>query len=117
MHCWLGPGPTRAGFFRGPLLVLNLCPLLLYSYRYIPSAPIAAWHRLLEGGPEQKKLCELAVPGFKRLAEEPPYRFECAFPGATALFYRVHTLSFYNAFFLKSQAEHEALPPANFRYI
>lgn len=104
-------------FLRATVLVLNLCPLLLFGARFIPSGPMAAWQRLLEGGPEQNRLRALAAPGFKRMTEEVPGRFDCLFPGVTACYYGVHTWTGYSAYYLKSPAELAALPPANFRYL
>ena len=41
----------------------------------------------------------------------------CIFPGATAIYYHVHTFSSYAAFFLKTPEEREHLPPSNVTYI
>lgn len=114
LMAWVRSKQNR--FLPGAVLVLNLCPLLLYDARFIPSAPMATWHRLLEGGPEQKRLRDLVAPEFKRLAEEAPNGFECVFPGLTALLYKVHTLTHYNSFALKTRSRDGAPEPANYRY-
>ena len=79
------------------ILALNIAPMLLYARRFVPWHGAEAWHELLKGGPEQKRLIEL-VGAHGRLEEQAPGRFEYVFPGVTPLLYKVHTLHGYTSF-------------------
>ena len=99
------------------VLALNLAPLLLFANRFLPSSPIESWTLLLKGGPEQNRIRDLLAPMHGRLEDQAPDMFECVFPGAAALYYRVHTFSYYAAFFLKTAEERHHLPPSNLTYV
>jgi hypothetical protein len=106
----------RSRLVQAAVLALNLAPLLLFANRFLPSSPVESWTLLLKGGPEQNRIRDLLAPIDGRLEERTPSMFECVFPGAAALYYRVHTFSSYAAFFLKTPEECRHLPPSNLMY-
>src|SRR5262249_11246441 len=71
----------------------------------------------LKGGPEQNRIRDLLASSHGRLEDQTASMFESVFPGAAALYYRVHTFSYYAAFFLKTTEERKHLPPSNLTYV
>lgn len=80
------------------LLALNLAPVLLFANRYVPHGDLALWHRLLEGGPEQRKVMDSLGSGPSRMFEFRPGQHEAVFPGAMANLYRVRNTEGYSGF-------------------
>jgi hypothetical protein len=74
----------------------NLLPLLIFSSRSMPYSPISYWQALLQGGPEQRKVIELAGRDLRFLEGEIP-RLEHLLPGTTASLYGVHAMNRYTS--------------------
>lgn len=74
------------------IVMLSTLPLLLFIHRYIPQQPVALWHSLRAGGPEQHRVAQALQPNALRLAEVAPGPHEHVFPGALAQLFAVHTL-------------------------
>lgn len=88
----------RANRWALPLLLgLNLVPLIHFGQRYIPRHSVGIWHRMLEGGPEQKRLCEILQDKPMRLLQVTPGTHEYPMPNAMPHLYRVRALNGYSA--------------------
>ena len=79
------------------LLVLNLVPLASYDQRFLPRHPVEMWHRLLAGGPEQKRLCELMQDKPVRMHEIAVGGHEQAMLNCLPTLYRVRSANGYCA--------------------
>ena len=93
------------------LLILNSLPLLSFCCRYVPRQPIASWHRLLEGGREQKAVSAQLAGTPQRLLEIASNPHNCVFPCNFGHLYRVHTVHGYTSLPPQSIAD---LPPEEF---
>jgi hypothetical protein len=93
------------------LFILNFLPLLSFCCRYVPRHPIASWHRLLEGGTEQKEVSARLAGTPQRLLEIASNLYDCVFPRNFGHLYRVHTVQGYTSLPPKSIAD---LPPEKF---
>jgi hypothetical protein len=98
---------AAAGMFLG-----NVIPLLLFFNRFTPNSPVAAWERLVAGGPEQKRAMAMLGRDL-RLREDGTFAQQSIFPAATACFYKVHTLSSYTSFRLAGPGQGSADRPVN----
>jgi hypothetical protein len=79
------------------LLALNLVPVLLFSARYSGHVDVALWRRLLEGGPEQRRIAAELANTPLRLHEIAVGRHEQAMPCTIAHLYRVRVVDGYSA--------------------
>src|SRR5437867_3538611 len=98
------------------MFIGNLLPLLIFFSRFSPSSPVTQWQALLAGGPEQQKIMGL-LERDGRYAESAPGRSDCAVPGASACYYRIHSLNGFSAFFLFRPTDPEARRQANVSYV
>jgi hypothetical protein len=64
------------------LVILNMVPVLSFARRYIPRSDLVLWQRLLEGGPEQKRVMKQCGHSPERLTEVAPGMHDLLFPGA-----------------------------------
>jgi len=108
---------TRPGFRSQPwmlpaILACNLIPLLLFYNRFTPNSPIEQWDRLLKGGPEQQRVLAQLQPSL-RLKETTTGKLDYVFPGVTACYYNLHTLSGYSSFALLKPGQTEQPREAN----
>ena len=74
------------------LLALNLAPVLMFYVRYSPRHPMELWHRLRDGGPEQRRVASQLAGTPERLWEIAPGGHDHVFPKDLAHFYRVRVL-------------------------
>ncbi|MBI5387061.1 MAG: hypothetical protein HZA90_20510 [Verrucomicrobia bacterium] len=79
------------------LLILNLLPALLFYHRFIPNQPVALWHRLQAGGPEQQRVAKLMADKPVRLYEIAPGMHDMALPHQWAHVYRVRMVNGYSS--------------------
>ncbi|HEY6169528.1 MAG TPA: hypothetical protein VI454_15915 [Verrucomicrobiae bacterium] len=93
------PSAGRGWWLHG-VLILSTLPLLWLERRYIPQQPLALWQRLREGGPEQRRLMEVARADGLRVRDLAPGIHEFAFPGALAQLYGVHVMNGHSSLYL-----------------
>ncbi len=97
-----------AGFFLRPswrlhpatvpaLLALNLIPAVLFCARFVPREPVASWHRLRNGGPDQQTAMRALGESRLRLLETATAHNDFLFPDALQHLYRVQTVHGYSA--------------------
>jgi hypothetical protein len=89
------PRPTP--FAQVTLLALNFLPMISFFCRYVPNHPIAYWHRLVAGGPEQRRAAATLNPNHLRLLEESPSFNEMLFPNDLGHLQKAHTVHGYSA--------------------
>ena len=90
------------------LLFLNLAPVLWFHHRFIPHQPMARWHELLAGGPEQQRVMAQMRDTPLRLFEESPAAFESVFPRGMGHLYHVRTVQGDTSLFARNLFQ---LPP------
>ena len=79
------------------LLALNLAPVALFYARFIPNQPVAAWHRLEAGGPEQSRVAATLAASPRRLLDAAPLIYDQLFPNCLGHLYGVRALHGYSA--------------------
>lgn len=79
------------------LLGLNLAPEALFYARFIANQPIAGWHYLQAGGPEQRRVAAALTPDLARLREVAPSVYDQVFPNCLGHLQRVRVLHGYSA--------------------
>lgn len=91
------PGFRERRWMLPAIFACNIIPLLLFFSRFTPNSPIEHWERLLKGGPEQQRILAELQPSL-RLKETTTGKLDYVFPGVTACYYNLHTLSGYSSF-------------------
>lgn len=79
------------------LLALNLAPVAMFYARFIPNQPIAAWHRLEAGGPEQQRVASALGSTPLRLLDAAPSIYDQVFPNCLGHLAGVRVLHGYSA--------------------
>jgi hypothetical protein len=107
---------------QGALLILNFLPLILFFARFVPAQPVSYWQKLLDGGPEQRRVAETLNPKHLRLLEQSLGLNDMLFPNNMGHLQKVHTVHGYSAlqppslFRWPPDVEPPQMPIADFTY-
>lgn len=94
--------PNQRVLALNSLMVVNFLPLLWFGQRYVPMQPLAMWHELRQGGPEQQRVAEALTPQGLRLLEMAPETHDFVFPAALSQLFKVHSAQGYSSLMIKN---------------
>lgn len=77
-------------------LALSTIPVVMFHKRFLPKHSIEMWHKMVEGGSEQKKALRMAGKTL-RIDETSVDQQQLIFPNATAALYGIHAVQGYSA--------------------
>ncbi len=116
------PAARRHPWAIPSVLTLNLVPVLLFAFRFVPVQPVTLWHRLMADGTEQRRVARVLEAGHERLIEVSGAPFKRLYPNSLGHLFEVRTVHGYSALqprslILLSPAERENWLPQTADYI